>query len=527
MDSFEFLIVGSGPAGVAAARRLEGRGTCIVDVGEESESKFPFASLREGLLSGDVKALLGTRWEMLANLTEPGRMHPKLRSSGLRHVVRGEPFRVYGRNGKEIVSGYGSHAAGGMANAWGAQLFRYTQADIEEAGSWPIEINALDAHYTDLEAHIGISGVQDDMAGFLGGPTAALLPPIPMVPTAEYFLRRYSILGKRKRTDNLILGRPRLAVLTRAHRGFPAHDFGETEFFSSEQQGIYTPRRTLSELQAAGQVCYLKQRKLVAFREFADHVEADVEHTGTGERQRLHARHLLLGCGAIQTARLILLNRGGAGRSLPFIDHPPTLLPVFFPAMFGSAPPERSFPVQLIATLGGGSSSRNMISFYYAGGMLWSDFLPDIPLPFDAALRALGALFGGMLVAQIWETSRPAGGNRLSLEPDGSVRIEYPERNPCSKLPELVAALRRRRGFSLKRLASMPPPSWGFHHAACLPMRHNPAPFETHVDGRLWDSRRIRIIDGSVLPSLPAKNHSLTVMANAARIADETKSCEY
>jgi choline dehydrogenase-like flavoprotein len=168
-----------------------------------------------------------------------------------------------------------------------------------------------------------------------------------------------------------------------------------------------------------------------------------------------------------------------------------------------------------------------MISFYYPGGLLWSDLLPDIPLPLDAALRTLGAVVGGMLVAQIWMTSQAAGGNRLSLETNGSVRIDYPQCSPYSRLSELLAALRRLGGLSLRGLASMSHPSWGFHHAACLPMRHDPAPFETHADGRLWNSRRIRIIDGSVLPSLPAKSHTLALMANAARIAEETKACGY
>ena len=76
-------------------------------------------------------------------------------------------------------------------------------------------------------------------------------------------------------------------------------------------------------------------------------------------------------------------------------------------------------------------------------------------------------------------------------------------------------------------LASSSPPSWGFHHAGTLPMSHEPAPFETHLDGRLWNSRRVRVIDGSVFPSLPAKNPSLTIMANAARIANLVKSCDY
>jgi choline dehydrogenase-like flavoprotein len=463
---------------------------------------------------------------MLANLAEPDRVHPKLRAPALRHVMQGEHFGVYGRLGEPLVDGRGSYANGGMANVWGGQLLRYTQADLDEAGGWPISAEALSGYYDDLEAHIGISGVNDDMCGFLGGVHTALLPPVPVVPAAERLLKRYTNGKRGNNSEAFKLGRPRLAVLTRSYRGFAAYNFGETEFFSLQGDGLYTPRRTLSELLRAAQVRYLQGRKLLRFREASEYVEVEFEHCASGECETLRTRHLLLACGAIQSARLVMLNRGGRERALPFIDHPPTLLPVFFPALFGCALPKSSFPIQLIGSLARGGS-RSMVSFYYPGGLLRSDLLVDMRLPLDAALRILGIIVGGMLVAQIWETSQPQPGNRLRLEADDSVRIDYPESKPYSQLSEFLAVLRRLGGLSLPGLASMPLPSRGFHHAACLPMRRDPGSFETHSDGRLWDSRRVRVIDGSVLPSLPAKNHSLTLMANSARIADEAKSCGY
>lgn len=525
MDSCDYVIVGSGPSGVAAALTLEGQGTCVLDVGEEPSSTFPFVSLREALDSGRVSELLGSRWEMLANLAWTGRCHPKLRAAAVKHATQGELFQVFGSEGELLVRGRGSYAVGGMANAWGAQLFRYTEADLSDVGGWPITISELERHYAELEAHIGISGQHDDMASFLGL-SGELLPPVPTVPAADYLLGRYGKKRGSRRLAGLRLGRPRLAVLTRPHRGRAAYDFGETEFFSTGHEGLYTPRHSLAALRERGQINYLGRHKLVAFREYTEYVEIETEEVRSRQRKSLRTRHLLLGCGTIQTARLVLLSRGEAGRSLPFIDHPPTLLPVFFPARFGSQLPDRSFPIQLVGTLEG-KGARDMISFYYPGGMLWSDLLPDIPLPIDAAYSVLGVLMGGMLVAQTWEPSHPAPGNRLRLESDGTVRIDYVERHPYSKLSILLSALRTLGGFSLRRLASMPPPTWGFHHAGTLPMRLDPGPFETHTDGRLWDSRRIRVIDGSVLPSLPAKNHSLTIMANAARIAKQVKRCGY
>ncbi len=522
MDWFNFVIVGSGPAGVAAARRLEGKGTCIVDIGMTPERTFPYASLSEGLASGDIESILGPHWEMLANVVEPGRVHAKLRAPGVRYVVSGQAFQVYGPSGEPCLYGAGSHAAGGMSNAWGAQLFRYNDADLAEVGNWPINADALETYYVDIEAHIGIAGEIDDMYDFLGE-TTCMLPPTPIVPAAVYLLARYRT---RRSHTKLRLGRSRLAILTQPYRSYPAYGFNETEFFSTEQLGLYTARRTLDELRAGGRVTYLGGYELVAYREYPEFVEIDLQQSDSNAVRMICTKHLLLGCGTLQTARLVLLNKQAIGKSLPFIDHPPTLVPLFIPRMFGTTLPVRSFPVQLVATVDV-HGQRDMISFYYPGALLWSDLLADMPLPMDAALKLLPNLLGGMLVAQIWETSRPALENRLSLATNGSIRIDYPRRSPYARLNSLLTALRLLGVYSLPRLATLAPPGWGFHYAGCLPMRHRPTSFETHTDGRLWDSQRVRAIDGSVLPSLPAKNHSLTLMANAARIADETLRCEY
>lgn len=525
MDCFEYAIVGSGPSGVAAARRLAGRAVCIIDVGELPDVAFPYSTLASARTSGDVQALLGEKWEMLANLVAPGTLHPKLRSSSVRHVMRGVPFRVRDAAGETILRGAGSYAAGGMSNVWGAQLLRYTEADLKEAGGWPYKAAVLEEYYTDLEKHIGISGQADDMHEFLGG-TSAMMPAAPIVPAAQHLLARYQARQYRRGASNLILGRARLALCTRAQRDQPEYSFGETEFFTANQPGFYTARRTLEELRADGNLTYLDRHELLAFREMDGYVEIELLDRVGNVTRTVRARHLLLGCGTLQTARLVLLNKKDRGRALPFMDHPPTLLPIFLPARFGSALPRRSFPVQLVATLDA-AGRRDMITFYYPGAMLWSDLLPDMPVPIGAALRMLGGLLGGMLIAQIWQASRPSAHNRIRLDERDEIVIDYPHWQKYDGLGQLLTALRPLGAYSLKGLASMSPPGWGFHYAGCLPMREHPTAYETHMDGRLWDSRRVRVIDGSVLPSLPAKNHSLTMMANAARIADEVRQCGY
>src|SRR5690606_14624470 len=130
-------------------------------------------------------------------------------------------------------------------------------------------------------------------------------------------------------------------------------------------------------------------------------------------------------------------------------------------------------------------------------------------------------------VTQGWTVTRAHVENSLRLDGDDTIRINYPVRDTVPELSTLVRELWRLGAVTHRRLAQFAPPGWGFHYAGCFPMRRDPQRFETHTDGRLWDSRRVRLIDGSVFPSLPAKNLSLTIMANAARVADEASKCAY
>ena len=425
MDCLDYVIIGSGPAGVAAARQLKGKNACIIDVGDLPKHEFPYTSLQAALMAGDSHTILGEKWEMLANLVEPNRVHPKLRAAGLQFVMSGEAFQIRNKSGKVILRSNGSYARGGMSNAWGAQLLRFTDADLEEVGGWPFGTSELKHYYHDLEDHIGIAGQVDDMHEFLGN-SSMLLPPVASVPAADHL---YSSYLSRKSNDNskgLLLGRPRIAITTKPFRGCDEYSYSETEFFTSGQTGLYTAQRTLDELLTTRDISYLGQHKLLAYSETSEHVELELHDLKNDTKKKVYTRHLFLGCGTIQTAKLVLHNNQENKQSLPFIDHPPTLLPIFIPSMFGSSLPTNSFPTQLIGTLAD-KGQHNMISFYYPGALLRSDLLPDIPIPMNAALKILGSLLGGMLVAQIWEASTPSPNNRLSLNEDGEVVIDYPD----------------------------------------------------------------------------------------------------
>lgn len=524
MTFFDYAIIGAGPAGAAAALTMRHHSVGVFDVGQSPATTFSYESLTAARQAGNARALLGASWQMLGNLSEPLLHHPKLRAEGLRYVAGGERFDVQDENGNTQITGQTSYAAGGLANAWGAQLLRYTRQDIDACGDWPIKASELSDHYNALEKHIGISGAHDDLDRFLGA-DSIIQSPIPMVGVAEHLLGQYELKRDICNSRGLYLGRPRLAVLTQALRGRPPHQFGETEFFTTDLPGIYSPRWTLDELKSSRDIEYIGGQRLVDYEEFDDYVACTTEDN-QGCLSQFKTRHLLLACGTLNTASLLLRKFGDTGLRLPFIDHPPTLLPVFVPRLFGAKAPSRSYPIQAVAFYGS-DQAPDMISLYYTGGVLRSDILADMPLPITHSLDLLRLMTSGMMVAQIWRPARASANNGVAIDANGRLIITYPDRPANPHLSGIAKSLRPLGAYTLPRFASEAPAGWGFHYAGTLPMRDTPSRYETYPDGRLWNSRRVRIIDGSVLPSLPAKNLSLTIMANAARIATGVLTCAY
>jgi choline dehydrogenase-like flavoprotein len=58
------------------------------------------------------------------------------------------------------------------------------------------------------------------------------------------------------------------------------------------------------------------------------------------------------------------------------------------------------------------------------------------------------------------------------------------------------------------------------HYSGTIPMSNNNAQFTTSKFGQSSDFDNLFFVDGTTFPFLPAKNLTLTLMANAVRVAD-------
>src|SRR5262249_28261162 len=149
----------------------------LLDVGhspDKSTLSGNFYDLRQDRNGDDAerfKELVGVNFESLHNVFRPY-LNPKLKAPRMRFVTSDVPrlSPVTTRNFDTVMS----FAAGGLANAWGAGLYRY---DTRDLAGFPIVVEDLEPYYDAITAKIGISGVGDDLSQFFG-PVRGLQPPL-------------------------------------------------------------------------------------------------------------------------------------------------------------------------------------------------------------------------------------------------------------------------------------------------------------------------------------------------------------
>ncbi len=85
-------------------------------------------------------------------------------------------------------------------------------------------------------------------------------------------------------------------------------------------------------------------------------------------------------------------------------------------------------------------------------------------------------------------------------------------RNKLSKAYRSMGALLLPGSFTVGK------PGGDIHYSGTLPMREVPGIGETSSMGEVKGMEGVFVVDGSCLPNLLAKSHTLTIMANADRI---------
>ncbi len=197
--------------------------------------------------------------------------------------------------------------------------------------------------YQKIASRIGISGAPDDARPYTFDGLAGIQPATPLDPTCAHVLATYT----RKRIDlnrhGFHLGRPALALLTQPFDGRGATRLRDMEFYDDLERAAWRPWIAVERLAPSSNFSYASDTFVTHFSERDDGlVDVHALDMRTRAVQTDTCRTLVMGSGALGTARIVLRSRNDPSARLPLLCNPYTYVPCIVPSRIGKAMPERN-----------------------------------------------------------------------------------------------------------------------------------------------------------------------------------------
>ena len=494
MRHFDLVIIGSGAGGGTAARALASTGASIL-------------ILERG---GFVPR-------------EPENWDP---TAVWKHLRYRTTERWLDRNGKPFLP-YTHYCVGGNTKFWGSVLYRLRKEDFEAvehlggvSPAWPIDYATLEPYYERAERLYQVHGaVGDDPTEPPRGPYPH--PPIPHAPEIAETVERLREQGLHPSPLPLGLidpGEPDGCILCDTCNSFPCQRHAKSE------------AEVCCVRPATGEENVTLWTRAFARRLVTDasgrRVEA-VEVERDGEMLRVEAPLVVVACGAVNSAALLLRSAGdrhpaALGNSSGLVGrrymaHLATMMQGFHPFRrnhtvfqktvgindFYFSGPRTRYPLGQIQSQG------------RTHGVMGQTVVPWVPLWAYDAWMARGVDW----LALSEDLPRPD--NRVTVGADGRIRLEYRPNNGRAhrRLVREMRRILRGLGFWVVMTHSHKTKNTT-HQCGTLCFGTDPRTSVLDPFCRSHDVENLFVVDASFFPSSAAVNPGLTIAAQALRVAD-------
>lgn len=533
------LVIGSGPSGVHAALTLLERGAAVtmLDVGHSGAAypheDTPFSDL-PNRLDAPMDFFLGKDFKGASVPARKGSVAGEYYGlpPSKDYVFEAPGGAGYRADGLDALRSYGR---GGLAECWTAGAYTFSDDDLAD---FPISYADLAPSYDRVAERIGVGGLDDDLAAFLPVHQNLSAPVDLDLASADlqqrYLARRDRIAQK---TPKLKLGRSRQAALSQ--------DLGDRSgctqcgrcLWGCPNGALYTPRWTLAACQAHPNFAYLPGRQV-------HHLETDAHNRvvaaigyqiGSDRAERFDADQIVLAAGTLGTAhiylRTVLAKTGEVIRLSGLMDNRQVLAPFYNTGMLGRAVTTDAYQYHQLA-LGIETEDPR----HYVHGQITTFVSGDVhpiarqlPLPLPVAAKIFEAVRAGLGVVNLNFHDTRRAENFLTLsgsDPDwpdlvARYRPEVGERARIgAALKDLRRAFRALGAPVVPGMTHIRPMGASVHYSGTLPHEQSGRAHTVGPEGQSADFENLYVVDGSVFPFLPAKNLTLTLMANATRIAE-------
>lgn len=515
MPEFDVIIVGSGPAGTSAAYPLvqAGMKVLMLDAGSESAAQPPPNGSYLSNRAADNqqwKWMIGDTFHALNSMDA---VSPKLKTPT--HKQTFENFNEANGLRTENFISVGSLATGGLSNAWGCGVARFSEKEFDGLG---IDYTELKKSYEIVSQRIGISGgVSDDLSSYFGVDEWSQ-PPLAMDRLHQHLLEKYNKHQKGFAGTGFRMGRSRIAALSQPMGDRKACDLSNNCLWGCHNQALYSASQEISRL------------KLYPGFSFQSGVLVDQIHketdrwsvTGNKGLKHFQAKRVLLAAGTLASTKLALKCLQHTS-PVPLQASPTAAFLLWLPRMLGTGRTPTLGLGQLSYSLELTPEVTAFGSTFSTTGLPMAEFVTRTPLSKRYSVDLMANLLGSCVVGNVFLPGYLSN-HSATLTGDGTLYLKGSEHLDTTALMKKTETQLRKAYAKLGALLlptsfTVGRPGADIHYAATLPMQSNPVQGGTNLYGEVASLEGLHIVDGACLPVLTEKSHTLTIMANADRIS--------
>ena len=525
-----FIVIGSGPAAIAAAVALvrAGRQITILDFGSELEP-----ARKEALAELASQEKIEWSTAALQSISPPEDAQRGRKDLGNAKLTYGSSYSFAGDSSPVgLIWKKGnlfnhSLAKGGLSNVWGSSMLPMRAADMP---GWPIPLTDLEPHYKAVAEFVPTTRSGADIDSILPAYTAASHR-IPLSTQARALLDDLANHRDKLGKQGIHFGESRLAISAEGDsRHKPCNLCGRC-LTGCPYSLIYSSAQTLDELLQSPLVTYLPGRFVERIESSGETITIHGYDTKDSSPFSITAARVFLGAGVLPTAKIILASLPAENRRVRLPDSQYFIYPLL---RFSSVPyaetEEKHTSAQIFLEIDDSAISPHLVHIQLYGH---SEFLAKeleatflrIPLRWTWFRKNF---IGRLMIAQGFLHSCHSGSIDLELtySPAGKTTLTA-ACNPSFRAFQKVLHIGWKlltHAFKIRAIPlfpglKFPDPGASYHSGGSFPMSARPVGSQTVTLGRLVEHPRLHIVDASVLPSVPATTVTFTVMANSHRIA--------
>lgn len=526
---FDFIVIGSGPAGVMAAQTLvdSGKQVAMIDVGIQDlqyahlvpEKNFEEIRKTE---SKQEEYFLGNQMESLPQEgVKIGAQLSPSRKAMIKDVEQWLPVKSDNFRPMESLG------LGGLGSGWGLGAYVYSKAELQKAG---LNVEEMEEAYQTVAQRIGISVGDDDATPYLVGKLKNTLPALKMDNSIRQMQKKYQAQKAKFQKDRIVFGAPSMAFLSQDYQGRKATHYLDMDFYSDFGKSAWRAQYVVEELKKQTNFHYIDRQLALRYTEHDSIVQLECIDIDQKSKTIFRCKKLIIATGPLGSARLLMRSDKKVER-LPLLCNPYTYMPGINLSMLGKPlSRNKTSMAQAMMIYDSNSQHDDMVSVAlhtYRSLMLFR-LINESPLGLADSRSLFQYLQSSFVIAGIHHPDSYSDEKYLMLKendfsPTGdhlfaSYRLSDKEKILIKKREKKIKkALRRMGVYPIKRMD--PGAGSSIHYAGTIPFSKEEKPGTQALNGRIYGTKNVFAADASGFTYLPAMGITLSLMANAHRVA--------